>query len=76
MHGLIENPARFDELAANPSLARDAGEESLRWSSPIVQMARTATRTGTRQASHHADPVGMNVTTVRRTTRQPTAVQA
>ncbi len=44
VHGLIENPARWDELAANPSLARDAGEEALRWSSPIVQMARTATR--------------------------------
>ena len=44
MHALIDNPARWDELAANPTLARDAGEECLRWSSPIVQMARTATR--------------------------------
>jgi len=44
MHALLENPARWDELAANPGVARDAVEECLRWSSPIVNMARNATR--------------------------------
>jgi len=43
IHALIEHPARWDELVANPRLAKDAGEEVLRWSTPVVQMSRTAT---------------------------------
>ncbi|MEZ4333324.1 MAG: cytochrome P450 [Myxococcota bacterium] len=43
LQALLENPARWDELVANPRLVKDAGEEILRWSTPVVQMARTAT---------------------------------
>ena len=44
LQALIEHPALWDRLAADPRLARDAGEECLRWTTPVVQMARTATR--------------------------------
>ncbi len=44
LHALIEHPGRWHELAARPAQARDAAEECLRWSTPVVQMARTATR--------------------------------
>jgi len=44
LKAFLENPDRWDELAASPGLAKDAGEECLRWSTPVVQMARTATR--------------------------------
>ena len=44
MQALIERPAFWDELAADPTKTRNAAEEALRWSTPIVQMARTATR--------------------------------
>ena len=44
LHALIERPAIWDEIAADPSKIKAAAEECLRWSTPIVQMARTATR--------------------------------
>ncbi len=44
LHALIERPAIWDETAANPSKIEAAAEEFLRWSTPVVQMARTATR--------------------------------
>ena len=44
LHAFLENPARWEQLASNPGLAKDAGKECLRWSTPVVQMARTATR--------------------------------
>jgi len=44
LHALIERPAIWDEIAANPSKIEAAAEEFLRWSTPVVQMARTATR--------------------------------
>jgi cholest-4-en-3-one 26-monooxygenase len=44
MGALIERPACWEELATDPSKIRNAAEEALRWSTPVVQMARTATR--------------------------------
>lgn len=44
LQAFLENPARWDELVANRGLVKDAGEECLRWSTPVVQMARTATQ--------------------------------
>ena len=44
LQALIEHPALWDRLAADPGLAKDAGEECLRWTTPVVQIARTATR--------------------------------
>lgn len=43
LQAFLEHPDRWDELVANPRLVKDAGEEILRWSTPVVQMARTAT---------------------------------
>jgi cholest-4-en-3-one 26-monooxygenase len=43
LQAFLENPERWDELVADPRLVKDAGEEILRWSTPVVQMARTAT---------------------------------
>jgi cholest-4-en-3-one 26-monooxygenase len=39
---LLENPAERDRLCANPALVHSAAEEILRWTSPVVQFARTA----------------------------------
>ena len=44
MHAMLENPQVWRELSSDPSKIGSAAEEILRWSSPIVQMARTATR--------------------------------
>lgn len=44
LQALMERPAVWDEIAADPSKVTAATEEILRWSTPIVQMARTATR--------------------------------
>jgi cytochrome P450 len=41
---LIEHPAEREKLARSPELVPQAAEEILRWTSPVVQMARTATR--------------------------------
>ena len=42
VHALLENPDQRDLLCSDPSLVVSAGEEILRWSSPVVQFARTA----------------------------------
>ena len=44
MQALIERPDCWKALSADPSKVRNAAEEALRWSTPVVQMARTATR--------------------------------
>ncbi len=44
MLALIENPAARAALTADPALMPTAVEELLRWVTPIVYMARTATR--------------------------------
>ena len=44
LHAFLEHPELWDRLAADPKRIRDAGEECLRWTTPVVQMARTATR--------------------------------
>ena len=42
---LLENPGEGDRLAADPDgLMETAVEEILRWTSPVIQFARTATR--------------------------------
>ena len=41
---LLENPDQRDLLCARPELVDSAVEEILRWTSPVVQFARTATR--------------------------------
>ncbi len=44
VHALLEHPDERDRLAADPvGLAETATEEILRWTSPVVQFARTAT---------------------------------
>ena len=44
VHALLEHPAERDRLAADPAgLIETATEEILRWTSPVVQFARTAT---------------------------------
>jgi cholest-4-en-3-one 26-monooxygenase len=44
VHALMERPDLWREVASDPSKVRGAAEECLRWSTPVVQMARTATR--------------------------------
>ncbi len=46
LQALIERPALWEELVADPSPAKiaQATEEILRWSTPVANMARTATR--------------------------------
>ncbi len=39
---LLEHPEQWRRLAADPGLAARAGEEILRWTTPVIQMARTA----------------------------------
>lgn len=38
----LEHPHEWRRFAADPGLDRPAGEEILRWTTPVVQMARTA----------------------------------
>jgi len=40
---LIDNPAEAEKLKRNPELLRSAIEEIVRWVSPVIQFARTAT---------------------------------
>ncbi len=42
VHALLEHPDERDRLCANPDLVVSAAEEILRWTSPVVQFARTA----------------------------------
>ena len=42
VQALLENPDQRDLLCANPGLVVQAAEEILRWTSPVVQFARTA----------------------------------
>jgi cholest-4-en-3-one 26-monooxygenase len=44
VQALLEHPAERDRLCANPALVQSASEEILRWTSPVVQFARTAVR--------------------------------
>ena len=44
MHGFFEHPDEWQKLVADPSKAQRATEEVLRWSTPVVQMARTPIR--------------------------------
>ena len=42
VNALLENPDQRDLLCSDPSLVNSAAEEILRWTSPVVQFARTA----------------------------------
>jgi len=42
IHALLEHPEQRDLLCENPGLVVSAGEEILRWTSPVLQFARTA----------------------------------
>ncbi|HXZ84595.1 MAG TPA: cytochrome P450 [Myxococcota bacterium] len=42
VQALLEHPEQRDRLCANPGLVHAASEEILRWTSPVVQFARTA----------------------------------
>ena len=44
VHALLEHPEQLALLCAHPELVVSATEEILRWTSPVVQFARTATR--------------------------------
>jgi cytochrome P450 len=44
MLALIENPAEYARLVADPSLVPSAIEEMLRWVTPVMYFRRTATR--------------------------------
>jgi cholest-4-en-3-one 26-monooxygenase len=41
---LLEHPEQWARLRADPSLAAPAAEEILRWTSPVIHMARSAAR--------------------------------
>ena len=42
VQALLAHPEQRDRLCANPGLVTSASEEILRWTSPVVQFARTA----------------------------------
>ena len=44
MLALLENPAEWEKLRKNPALVDCAVEEIVRWTTPVIQFARTATR--------------------------------
>lgn len=44
LHALLEHPEQREQLAAEPALLDSAIEEMLRWTTPIQNMNRTATR--------------------------------
>jgi cholest-4-en-3-one 26-monooxygenase len=44
IQGFFENPDQWRKLAGDPSKVQRATEEVLRWSTPVVQMARTPVR--------------------------------
>jgi cholest-4-en-3-one 26-monooxygenase len=41
---MIENPAEFQRLRSDPGMVKSAIEEIVRWTSPVIQFARTATQ--------------------------------
>jgi cholest-4-en-3-one 26-monooxygenase len=41
VHALLENPDQRELLCSNPDLVDSAAEEILRWTSPVLQFART-----------------------------------
>lgn len=43
MLALLENPGEWDKLRRNPALLDCAVEEIVRWTTPVIQFARTAT---------------------------------
>lgn len=44
MLALLENPGEWAQLRANPELVGSAVEEIVRWTTPVIQFCRTATR--------------------------------
>jgi len=44
MLALLENPGEWQKLRRTPALVDDAVEEIVRWTTPVIQFARTATR--------------------------------
>jgi cholest-4-en-3-one 26-monooxygenase len=44
MLALLENPAEWGKLRRDPQLVDSAVEEIVRWTTPVIQFARTATR--------------------------------
>src|SRR5262249_27419737 len=40
----LDHPAEWEKLRANPALLDTAVEETVRWTTPVIQFARTATR--------------------------------
>ncbi|HUI25515.1 MAG TPA: cytochrome P450, partial [Candidatus Kryptonia bacterium] len=44
MLAFLENPAEWQKLRSNPSLLDSAVEETVRWTTPVIQFGRTATR--------------------------------
>ena len=40
----LDNPDEWQRLAANPGLVEGAIEETVRWTTPVIQFCRTATR--------------------------------
>ena len=40
----LENPGEWEKLCANPALVDPAVEEIVRWTTPVIQFSRTATR--------------------------------
>ena len=58
---LLQNPDQIDRLLADESLIEPAVEEILRWTSPVVQFARTATADVERhgQVIKEGDTVGV-----------------
>ncbi len=44
MLAFVENPGEWQKLRRDPALVDDAVEEIVRWTTPVIQFARTATR--------------------------------
>jgi len=44
MLAFLENPAEWQKLRRNPALLDSAVEEIVRWTTPVIQFSRTATR--------------------------------